>query len=105
MLEEHRFHLSLTRPLLIAGAEPAAVAVEVLTAGGLLFGVGFHVATIALAAFYLTVVHTVMVRVASNDADLSRLYLRSLRASDYHPAHGRLRAGLPAVQAAASREG
>jgi len=105
MLEEHRFHLSLSRPLLIAGAEPAAVAVEVLTAGGLLFGVGFHVSTIVLAVFYMTVVHSVMTRVAGSDADLSKLYLRSLRAGDYYPAHGMVRAGLPAVQAAASREG
>ena len=92
MLEPHAFHPSLTRPILFAGAEPAATVLEGLTAGGLLFGVGFHLATILLAGFYLTVVHGVMVWVASQDPQMSQLYLRSLTARDYYPAHGTLAA-------------
>ena len=92
MLETHPFHPSLTRPILFAGAEPAAAAVEGLTAGALLFGVGFHLATVVLALFYLTVVHGVMVWVASQDPQMSQLYLRSLMARDYYPAHGTLAA-------------
>jgi len=61
---------------------------EVLTAGGLLFGVGFHVVTILLAVFYLTVVHGLMVWIAAQDPQMSQLYLRSLAARDYYPAHG-----------------
>ena len=64
-LEVHPIHPSLVRPVLFAGAEPAAAVFEGLTAGALLFGAGFHVATIGLAVFYLTVVHGVMVWVAN----------------------------------------
>lgn len=98
MLERHVIHPSLFRPLLFAGAEPSAVVVEGLTAGGLLFGVGFHVATIALAAFYVTVVHAVMVRLASQDPQISQLYLRSLAAHDYYPAQSAVTAPMMPVR-------
>lgn len=97
MLEQHTVHTSLFRPVLFAGAEPAVVIVEVLTAGGLLFGVGFHVATIVLAVFYMTAVHAVMVRLASHDARISQLYIRSLSGRDYYPAHALLTAREVAV--------
>jgi type IV secretory pathway TrbD component len=74
--------------MLFAGVEPAAAVLEVLTAGGLLFGVGFHIASILLAVFYLTVVHGLMVWIAAQDPQMSQLYLRSLAARDYYPAHG-----------------
>ncbi len=89
MLEQHPVHTSLLRPVLFAGAEPAAVIVEGLAAGGLLLGVGFHVATIGLAIFYVTVVHAVMVRLASDDPEISQVYVRSLSGRDYYPAHAR----------------
>jgi hypothetical protein len=38
--------------------------------------------------FYLTVVHALMVWVASQDPQMSQLYVRSLSARDYYPAHG-----------------
>lgn len=82
--ESHPIHASLCRPVLFAGAEPAAVIVEVTTAFALLFGVGFHVATLLLALFYLTVVHGIMVWVAKQDPQMSGLYLRSLGARDFY---------------------
>jgi type IV secretory pathway TrbD component len=88
----HPMHASLVRPVLFGGAEPAAVAIEVLTAGALLFGAGFHLATFALASFYLIVVHGAMVRIARHDPQMSELYIRSLVARDYYPAHGAARA-------------
>jgi type IV secretory pathway TrbD component len=94
--EAHPIHQSLVRPILLAGAEPAAAILEVLSAGSLLFGVGFHVATILLAAFYLVVVHGVMVWVATQDPQMSQLYLRSLAARDFYSPHGSLRGfGIP----------
>jgi type IV secretory pathway TrbD component len=92
MLEQHTVHTSLFRPVLFAGAEPAAVVVEGLVAGGLLLGVGFHIATIGLAMFYVTVVHAVMVRLASDDPEISQLYIRSLSGRDYYPPHASLTA-------------
>jgi type IV secretion system protein TrbD len=84
VLELHPIHQSLLRPALVAGAESTAAAIEGLTAGGLLFGAGFHVLTIALAAFYLVVVHAVMVWVAKQDPHMSQLYIRSLGARDFY---------------------
>ena len=91
-------HASLFRPVLFAGAEPAAVMLEALTAGGLLFGVGFHGPTIALAAFYVTVVHSLMARLAAKDPQISQLYLRSLAARDYYPAQSALTARVAPVR-------
>lgn len=98
MSEPHPFHPSLCRPILFAGAEPAAAVLEVLTAGALLFGVGFHIASIVLAVFYLTVVHALMTWVAAQDPQMSQLYLRSLAARDYYPAHGKVDARSLAVK-------
>ena len=99
-LEPHPIHPSLVRPVLFAGAEPAAAVMEGLTAGALLFGVGFHLATIALALFYLTVVHGVMVWVAKQDPHMSQLYLRSLSARDFYYPHGSPFANTPATRQA-----
>jgi type IV secretory pathway TrbD component len=103
MSETHPFHPSLIRPILFAGAEPAAAALEVLTAGALLFGVGFHVASIVLAGFYLTAVHGLMVWVATQDPQMSQLYLRSLTARDYYPAHATIGARPVAMRASIPR--
>jgi type IV secretory pathway TrbD component len=74
--------------------------IEVLTAGALLFGVGFHPATMALAAFYLTVVHGAMVWVAKQDPQMSQLYLRSLTAANFYAPHAAWWAPAPTVRPA-----
>ena len=91
-------HASLVRPALYAGAEPAVVMVEVSVAFALVFAVGFHVATLLLAVFWLTVVHGAMVWVATQDAQMTTLYVRSLFARDYYPAHAGVHAPPPAVR-------
>jgi type IV secretory pathway TrbD component len=92
-LEAHVIHTSLYRPVLFAGAEPAVVVLEVTTAFALVFGIGLHVATVLLAAFYLTAVHSAMVWVAKQDAHMTALYVRSLSARDFYPPHGSINAG------------
>jgi type IV secretory pathway TrbD component len=87
-LDEHAIHPSLHRPVLFACAEPAVVALEVSTAFALIFGVGLHVATVLLAILYLTLVHAVMVWVATQDAHMTTLYVRSLSARDFYLPHG-----------------
>lgn len=89
--ELHRFNPSLVRKPLLAGAEPGLVIVEVCGILGLLFLVGLHPVTIALAAFYGTVVHGFFVWLAAKDPQAAVLYLRSLRARDFYPATPRLR--------------
>jgi len=96
-LEAHPIHPALYRPVLFAGAEPAVVVLEVTTAFALVFGVGLHVATVVLAVFYLTVVHAVMVWVAKQDPQMIGLYVRSLGARDFYPAHASVHAAPPPV--------
>ena len=96
-LEAHAIHPSLYRPVLFAGAEPAVVVLEVMTAFALVFGIGLHVATVLLAVFYLTVVHAVMVWVAKQDPQMTALYVRSLGARDFYAPHASMHAAPPPV--------
>jgi type IV secretory pathway TrbD component len=98
--ETHPIHASLVRPVLFAGAEPAAVIVEITTAFALVFGVGLHVATLLLALFYLTVVHSVMVWVAKQDPQMSALYLRSLGGLDFYVPHPSINAPILGTKSA-----
>jgi type IV secretory pathway TrbD component len=86
-VEAHVIHASLFRPLLFAGAEPPVVMLEVSTAFALIFGIGLHAATLGLALFYLTAVHSLMVWVAKQDPQMTALYIRSLSGRDFYPPH------------------
>ena len=97
ILDSHTIHASLYRPVLFAGAEPSVVVLEVTTAFALVFGVGLHLATVVLAAFYLIVVHGLMMWVARQDSHMIALYIRSLGARDFYPPHGSLANGSPQV--------
>src|ERR1700693_308760 len=90
-------HASLYRSVLLAGVEPSVVVLEATTAFALVFGVGLHVATVLLAVFYLTVVHAVMVWVATRDAPMSVLSARTLSARDFSPPHASVHAAPPPV--------
>jgi type IV secretory pathway TrbD component len=94
----HVIHGSLVRPALYAGAEPAVVMVEISVAFALVFVVGFHVITLLLALFWLTVVHSAMVWVAKQDPQMTTLYVRSLFAQDYYLPHAGVRAAPPVVR-------
>ena len=86
-VEAHLIHASLFRPVLFAGAEPPVVMLEMSTAFALIFGIGLHGATVALAVFYVTAVHSVMVWVAKQDPQMTALYIRSLSGRDFYPPH------------------
>jgi len=102
-MDPHAIHLSLLRPVLIAGVEPQIAGVEATTVFALLFLVGIHIATLLLAAFYLVVVHGAMAWVASQDPAMVTLYLRSLAARDFYPPHARARRVAPPVRPAIPR--
>lgn len=86
----HVVHASLIRPVLIAGAEPSIVVLESCIVFALLFVVGIHIVTLLLAAFWLLVVHSSMVRVAKVEPSMTALYIRSVAGRDYYTAHGRV---------------
>ena len=92
----HVIHASLIRPVLFAGAEPPVVIVETCVVFALLFVVGLHVLTVAIALFWLTVVHSTMVWVAKQEPQMSALYVRSLSGRDFYAPHARAHAPTPA---------
>jgi type IV secretory pathway TrbD component len=88
-------HASLIRPVLFAGAEPAVVIVETCIVFALLFVVGLHVVTVAIAVFWLTFVHSTMIWVAKHDPLMTVLYVRSLSGKDFYAPHARTHAPTP----------
>jgi type IV secretory pathway TrbD component len=96
-LAAHVIHASLYRPVLFAGVEPSVAVLEGATAFALVFGVGLHIATVLLAVFYLTVVHAVMVWVATQDPQMTMLYVRSLGRRDFYPPHAGVHGAAPPV--------
>ena len=94
----HPIHISLIRPVLFAGAEPAVVIVESSVVFALLFVVGIHLATIAIVAFWLTVVHGTMLWVAKQEPQMTILYVRSLFGRDFYAPHAQASAPTPALK-------
>ncbi len=81
-LRETQIHRSLTRPLLLAGAERELVIVNLTIIGALIFGVGFHWMTIGVAGFLATFGHWALVCLAKKDPQLRIMYMRHVK---YHP--------------------
>ena len=85
-------HLSLTRPLLLAGAERELVLVNGTIIAALIFGVGFHWASLTMAILLATVGHWGLTRAAKHDPQLSRVYVRHIRYQEYYPARAAVQA-------------
>ena len=98
--QTHVIHTSLIRPVLFAGAEPPVVIVESCVVFALLFIVGVHLLTIAIAAFWFTAVHSAMVWVAKSEPQMTALYVRSLSGRDFYLPHAPARATTPAPRSA-----
>ena len=79
-------HQSLSRPLLLAGAERALVLVNGTLIAALIFGVGVHWASLGMAALLATLGHWALTRAARHDPQLSRIYVRHVRYQEYYPA-------------------
>jgi len=88
-MEEPRrtpIHPSLTRPLLLGGAERELVLMNGTMIAALIFGVGFHWVSLTLAVLLATVGHWALTRAAKYDPRLSRIYVRHVRYQSYYPA-------------------
>jgi len=79
-------HPSLTRPLLLGGAERELVLVNGTVIAALVFGVGFHWVSLTIAGLLATVGHWMLTRAAKYEARLSRIYIRHVRYQPYYPA-------------------
>jgi len=85
-------HMSLTRPLLLGGAERELVLVNGTIIAALIFGVGFHWASMTVAVLLATVGHWALTRAAKQDPQMSRIYVRHVRYQEYYPACARVQA-------------
>ena len=92
-------HQSLTRPILLAGAERPLAIANWITAAALIFGGGLHCYTVAMGAFLLTVGHWALVQAAKFDPHLSQVYVRHIRYQDYYPARAPISASPPRIRA------
>ena len=91
-------HQSLTRPLLLAGAERGPAVANWITAAGILLGGGLHWYTIAPSALMVTVGHWALVQAAKFDPDLSRVYLRHIRYQRWYPERSARDAAAPLIR-------
>ena len=91
-------HQSLTRPILLAGAERPLAISNWITAAALIFGGGLHWYTVALGTFLLTVGHWALVQAAKFDPQLSQVYVRHIRYQDYYPARAPISASPPRIR-------
>ena len=78
-------HQSLSRPLLLAGAERAPAIANWITAAAIFFGGGLHWYTVATSGLLVTAGHWALVRAAKFDPQLSRVYIRHIRYQVYYP--------------------
>jgi type IV secretory pathway TrbD component len=85
-------HASLTRSLLLAGAERELVLMNGTAIAALIFGVGFHWASVTVALVFATVGHWALTRVAKHDPQMSRIYIRHVRYQEYYPARASVKA-------------
>jgi len=94
MAESRRtlIHSSLTRPLLLAGAERELVLINGTAIAALIFGVGFHLASVTVAIVFATIGHWALTRVARHDPQMSRIYIRHVRYQEYYPSRASVKA-------------
>jgi len=90
-------HASLTRPILLGGAEREPVIVEATSIVALTFAVGLHLPTAIIALLLGTVGHSLLRRAAKEDPQMMRVYTRHVRYKTYYPAQASLTAPDPVV--------
>lgn len=81
-------HKSLTRPILMAGAERELVIVNATMMTALIFGIGFTKLTILAAIFLGTIGQFGLVMIGKRDAYMSKIYLRHIHYQPYYQAKG-----------------
>ena len=85
-------HPSLVRPELTLGVERQVAGVETTLCFALLFGLRLSIATVALVAFVVLVLHPIMIWLTAKDPEVTQVYSRSHRYADFYAPHGALRA-------------
>jgi type IV secretion system protein TrbD len=91
-------HQSLTRPILLAGAERQLAIANWITAAALILGCGLHWYTAAMGLLLVTVGHWALVQAAKFDPQLSQVYVRHIRYQDCYPARASITAPPPRIR-------
>ena len=91
-------HQSLTRPILLAGAERSLALANWITAAALTLGAGLHWYTAAMGALLVTLGHWGLVQAAKFDPQLSRVYVRHIWHQDFFPARASIDARPPLIR-------
>jgi type IV secretory pathway TrbD component len=96
-------HQALTRPVLLGGAERRLAILNWLIVAALIFGVGLHLYTVALATILGTAGHWSLRQAAKFDAQLSEVYIRHLHYQRYYPPRAAITAAAAPVHPAVPR--
>ena len=92
-----QIHQSLSRPLLLAGAERNLAIANWIIAAAVILGGGLHWYTVAVSVLLATAGHWALQRAAKFDPQLSRVYVRHMRYQPYYPARASIEAQPPTV--------
>ena len=99
-LQRTPIHQSLVRPILLAGAERRLAILNWLIMAALIFGVGLHLYTLALATLMGTVGHWALRHAAKFDPQLSEVYVRHLHYQRLYPPYAEINAPAPPIHPA-----
>lgn len=90
-------HRSLTRPLLLAGADRELALANGVVVAALLFGIGLSWYTVGVSAALLVIGHWGLALLAKHDPELRRVYVRHVSLASYYSAAPRERRRAPIV--------
>ncbi len=85
-------HVSLTRPILLAGADRELTLINVIVIFALLFGIGFSRWTFGVCFCLATAGQWALGRVTRYDPDFRRIYTRHVQLQPFYPARASLHA-------------
>ena len=81
-------HRSLTRPVLLLGADRELTGMNVIFGLALVMGAGLTFATVAVALVQVVVVQSALIYAAKYDAQFRQVYLRHIAYQSVYPARG-----------------
>ena len=92
-------HVSLTRPILLAGADRELTLINAIVIFALIFGIGFSRWTFGVSFLLATVGQWALGRVTRYDPDFRRIYTRHVQLQPFYHARSSLHAPRPIVHA------
>jgi type IV secretion system protein VirB3 len=93
-------HVSLTRPILLAGADRELTLLNAIICFALVFGIGTSRWTLGVVALLATVGQWTLGRVTRYDPDFRRVYARHVQLQPFYPPTSSIHAPRPIIHAA-----